>query len=204
MKVPSAVKSHWFTLVLAGGLIVAMYQNVTLAGINAALRARILEALSEPVAVGDKLGVLRGVHLNGTYGEFDPKGRGMLVMTISSFCGACQKNRPSALRLAESARSRGLPVVWVSRDRPAETLAFFDDEAELARAKDLVLNDPAHEIYQMLHLGMVPQTLLVDAVGAVRSSVAGALDANDEALLLQAISKYAAQASLRGDDAKVK
>jgi hypothetical protein len=176
MTLSGAIKAYWFTAALGFALAVLVYQNVTLGTINSALRARVIETLVQPVTVGSRVGELRGVRLDGTYDEVDPKKANLLVFTISPFCGVCQKNLPQAVALADLARDRGLRVVWVSRDNPSDTVGYFSTASVIARTSDTILTEPPHATYQALRMSFVPQVLVVDRAGVVQHVVAGALD----------------------------
>jgi hypothetical protein len=191
MKLAPSLRANWFGVVLLLLLSFAIYQNLTLGRINSALRDRLLGALSQPVAVGDRIGRLRGTGLDGSYSQIDPSPGGTLVVTISPFCGVCATSRPMALRLATFARAKGLRVVWVSRDSPGDTLSYFDSDAAEARLKDIVLSDPPHATYQALRLGLVPQAFIVDGAGAVRDSVPGGFTTDREQVLQKAMARQA-------------
>jgi hypothetical protein len=183
----AAIKTHWVSFVLVPITAMFVYQHFQLVSANKSLKLRILTAASEQVQIGDRLGELAGttigdVYIRRTVAGFIP---GSLVMGLSARCGVCSENRETWRRVSDQARSRGLQVIWVGRDRVLELIDFLDP----ASAADAMIAEPTHPTYLQVKLNLVPQTLVINAKGIVEYARTGPIRSADGAAVIRTMDK---------------
>ena len=136
---------------------------------------RLLEEAAPQVAAGTQLRMLSGLAPDG---RFEPvslpsPGSGLLIITFSPGCSACQANQDGWMKLANNAHEKGLRVLWVSRDPIDATRDYcLTHSIPLTDA----LADPPYRTYLQLGLARVPNTILVGPGGTVEKVWAGRLD----------------------------
>jgi peroxiredoxin len=187
------IKAHWFPSALVVVTASLVTQNLWLSQLNRTMRIRVDNLTAKHVSLGEQLGEVRGMTVSGDRIVKSAVGGafGTLLVAMSANCGICAKNLASWDRLTLHARLSGLNVIWVSRDT-VEQIALF---AKQNRAVDVSLvAEPTYWTWQELKLGVVPQTIVADAAGVVRSVHIGELDGPTEEAINSAVDALAPSA----------
>jgi peroxiredoxin len=191
-RLTSLVIKNWFSAGLIVVLAALVWQNARLVARDHDLRLRFDSFLGEKVRIGDHLGDIRGLTPAGVQVTHSAIGLSpSLILDVSGSCGACFQNVPIWQRLATTAESSGLHVLWVSRDPLQQTSKFVAEQ----HIEGTVLADPPHWTWVELKLGAVPQTLVVAKDGTVVSSREGWLDEAGSAAIEKAIHAVAASST---------
>jgi AhpC/TSA family len=136
---------------------------------------RLNDALAPQISAGAQLQMLSGIALDGRLQPvaFPAAGSGLLIITFSPGCPACQANQDGWMKLASSLGQKGVRVLWVSRD-PIEITRDYCLKHRIPLSD--VLADPPYRTFAQLGLARVPNTLLVGGEGRVEKVWAGRLD----------------------------
>ena len=194
LAVSTFAKAQWFTAFLGVAAAALVVQNIRISLAFEDMRARLIYEARDVVADGDRLAVLVGFTPEGMRIEESIVGRqpGTLVIGMSALCPTCLENMAAWQRIAAHAVSRGLTVIWVSRDSPETMLKFGGN------LPGPVVVDPTYSTFRALKLRVVPQTLLIDGEGVVRDAAAGLLDAATEESIGAAIEDLVGPANTTG------
>jgi thiol-disulfide isomerase/thioredoxin len=116
--------------------------------------------------------------------------KGTLVNAWASFCGPCKREVPMLATIAENLRARGLDVVLVSLDEPAdrEKASAFLRERKIA-LESYVAERPLGPFKLGLNprwRGMLPASFLFDADGTLRYFWGGEAFENEVVPVLEA------------------
>lgn len=160
---------------LLGCLSIALFaQNLVFRGQNNKLRE--MPSL-QPVAVGNHVGELTGLTLDGNLRAMPTPAPGsrLLIIAFSPRCQFCQANRKGWAALEKELKQRGESVIWLSRDAIDVTRAYCLRE-EIPASE--VLADPPFRTYLKLGLVRVPSTIVVGPGGVVEKVWPGQLNAD--------------------------
>jgi peroxiredoxin len=118
------------------------------------------------------------------------RGRPVLLNVWATWCEPCRQELPELARLHARFAPRGVQVVAVSvdRQRSRDEIASFVTRRALPFT---VWHDPADRTSAALGVAALPATLLVDRDGVIRWRSAGAVRADDRALV-EALERVAA------------
>lgn len=146
-------------------------QNVVLFRQNKSLR----EATAPQIAAGAQLQMLSALALDGRVEPVNLPSAGskLLLITFSPGCPACQANLEGWMKVANALKQNGMGVLWMSRD-PVDVTREYCLKHGIPVID--VVADPPYRTYLQLGLARVPNTVLVDASGAVEKVWAGRLD----------------------------
>lgn len=136
---------------------------------------RLLKVAAPQIAAGTQLQMLSGLTLDGRIEpvSLPSVGSKLLIITFSPGCSACQANQEGWMNLASMLKPKGVRVLWVSRD-PVEVTREYCLEHGIPLIDAVA--DPPYRTYLQLGLARVPNTVLVDASGAVEKVWAGRLE----------------------------
>lgn len=171
MTAPKSKFGKAIEILLWVAALALLVENVVLFRQNRRLR----EVAAPQITSGTKLQMLSGLALDGRVEpvSLPSVGSKLLIITFSPGCPACQANQEGWTNLASMLKSRGVRLLWVSRD-PIEVTQEYCLEHGIPLMD--VLADPPFHTYAQLGLARVPNTVLVDASGAVEKVWAGRLD----------------------------
>ena len=126
----------------------------------------------------------------------DIRGRALLINFWASWCEPCREEMPSLQRLAAS-RAADLQVLTINFKDPLASAQRFISQSGLQLP---VLRDEEGALTRQWGVRVFPSTVLVDADGAVRNTVRGAIDWTGPAAqrLIQPLLKRAPAAAAPG------
>jgi hypothetical protein len=165
LKTGGLLKATAYSLVLIVGTFALARSILITRKIDAAKKADEVQNLLVPRL---RIGVLRGVALNGAAREVaspsDGKSR-LLIITFSPDCPTCATLFGRWQTLATSLRSKdSWSVLWVSKASVAATKQVV---AERNIPPEEVLADPDYRTYETLKMQSVPQMAVVEGRGMI-------------------------------------
>jgi peroxiredoxin len=164
----------WFTVAIVVIVIGIFVQNLILLRQNHQLRDQFTQGANREIKPGEAFTGFGGVNLQKDYVEWDfsASKKGTLLISFSTGCGACHDNIENWIRLQNHLNLQEWPMVWVSRDPLLMTKEFCLKEG----VRGQVLSEVSAKNYNMLALGTVPKTMIVDREGKVEKIWAGRLN----------------------------
>jgi hypothetical protein len=117
---------------------------------------------------------------------FDSSDRA-LVIGISAGCGFCINSIPAWKRIVRAAEALKIRVIWISRETPSETSAFFS--TYYGPVTGVVIAEPTYATFDQIKLSRVPQTVLLKA-GVVLASWPGLVDAEVEKQIVATLNAF--------------
>ena len=164
----------WFNITIVVLIIGVFVQNLILLRQNQGLRDRFDQGANREIKPGEKFSAFGGVNLQKDYVEwnFSTSKRGTLVISFSPGCGACHANIENWLKLSSHINLQEWQIVWVSQDPFGLTKEFCSKEG----VRGQVLSEVSISNYNMLALGTVPKTMIVDREGKVEKIWVGRLN----------------------------
>jgi len=160
-----------------------IHVNRSLAARYDALRA--FQSGQMRVSVGELITGVAGADADGRRVILDLRnGPRSFVVGLSAGCPACQSSLVRFRRLAELASSRGMRVVYVTRDPVSLASASV-----MAPSQGITIFEPDYRTYVAVKLAFVPQALILSGEGRVDIVETGQLDEKKEARLAAAMLK---------------
>lgn len=102
----------------------------------------------------------------------DLRGRPLLVAFWATWCEPCKVEMPFIEERYVRYRERGLRVLAVDFDEPAEAVAAFRDEMGLTFE---ILLDPGGRVQQLYQVRGYPSSYYIDAAGVIRAQQIGVM-----------------------------
>jgi len=136
---------------------------------------RLIQAAAPQITAGTQLQMLSGLGLDGRIEpvSLPSAGSKLLIITFSPGCPACQANQEGWTNLVDMLKSKGVRVLWLSRDSIDITRDYcLKHGIPLVQA----VADPPYRTYLELGLARVPNTVLVGSGGTVEKVWPGRLD----------------------------
>jgi peroxiredoxin len=171
---PLRARLSWFTIAVVVIVIGIFVQNLMLLRQNQQLRDRFDQGANREINPGEKFSGISGVDLQKEYLEvdFSSSKKGTLLISFSAGCGACHANVKNWINLSTHLNLQDWRIIWVSRDPLGMTKEFCSKEG----VRGQVLSEVSINNYNLLALGTVPKTMVVDREGKVEKIWAGRLN----------------------------
>jgi len=168
------MRFSWFTIAIVALIIGVFVQNLILLRQNQELRDRFSQGANREIKPGEEFSRLGGVNLQKDYVEWDfsASKKGTLLISFSPGCGACQDNMRNWITLTSHLNPQEWPILWISRDPLSSTKEYCSKEG----VRGQVLSEVSINNYNMLALGTVPKTMVVNREGKVEKIWAGRLN----------------------------
>lgn len=125
---------------------------------------------------GDRLAGIRVSSIAGTPVTLRAAGRPEVINVFATWCPPCRMETPAFAAFAHHLEARGVAVVGIDQQEPAEAVAQFKRTFGLTYP---VYIDNGTATHDLLGARMIPATLAVDAAGIILWRHLGPLTARD-------------------------
>lgn len=129
-----------------------------------------------PLVAGDRLSGIAVDSLGGARVTIVPQARAQIINVFTTWCPPCRMEAPAFAQLASRMQMRGVDVVGIDQEEPAQAVAAFAREFGLRYP---LYVDRAQVTRRVLGARMIPMTIYVDARGIIRWEHAGPLSPGD-------------------------